>query len=112
MVLMRLYGFMAVWFYGFLVSQNYQMSMSCYLIDVCPMSMIFKILLNGCSSFVGARLFENVNILDFQNFEIYKNNTLTNVPVMFLDLFRYPGVSKDKSYWFWGSWTRPKTPKA
>ena len=30
----------------------------------------------------------------------------------FLDYSECPGVSKDKSCWFWGSWTRPKIPKA
>ena len=29
----------------------------------------------------------------------------------FLSCLRYPGVSKDESYWFWQSWTRPKIPK-
>ena len=30
----------------------------------------------------------------------------------FLDFFECPGVSKDKSFWFWGSWTRPKILKS
>ena len=28
------------------------------------------------------------------------------------DFVRYPGVSKDKQYWIWGSGTRPKIPKS
>ena len=30
----------------------------------------------------------------------------------FLNYLGYPGVSKDKTYWFWESWTRPKIPKS
>ena len=31
---------------------------------------------------------------------------------VFLDLLRYPGVSKDRWYWFWGSGTCPKIQKS
>ena len=40
---------------------------------------------DGPSSFVGARLFENVKILKFQNSEIYTNNMFQNASGFFLD---------------------------
>ena len=40
---------------------------------------------------------------DFQDFirRIF-GNTFKMVPGISLDLFRYPGVSKNKKSWFWG----------
>ena len=50
---------MLLWFYGFLVSKIYQISISCFLIEIDFITMNFKILLDGSSSCFGARLFEN-----------------------------------------------------
>ena len=51
--------FWVSWFLGFRVSKIYQISISCIFIEVDHISIIFKILFNGSSSFVGAGLFEN-----------------------------------------------------
>ena len=51
----RFLGFLV---FGFLVSWFYQMSISCSLEDIGPISKIFEISLDESSSFVGARLFE------------------------------------------------------
>ena len=45
-----------------------------FLQDIDPTAKIFKMLLDGSSSFVGARLFQNWHFVGSQNFEIYKNN--------------------------------------
>ena len=58
--------FLGVWFPGFLVSKFqsfkvpkiYQMSISCFLEDIDPVSKVPKNLLNGSSGMFGARLFQ------------------------------------------------------
>ena len=57
------YGFTVLWFSGCMISCFYvfkkcQMPISCFQNYIDPISKIFKILSNGCSSFVGARLFQ------------------------------------------------------
>ena len=60
-------GFLVSWFRSFLVSKFlgfkaskiYKIICSCFLEDTDPISKIFKILLNGSSGLVGARLFQN-----------------------------------------------------
>ena len=77
-------GFKVSGFLGFKVSKIYQISISCFLIDVGPISKVFKILLYASSGCFGARLFQGFLLISL----------------------RYPGVSKDKDSWFWGSGTR------
>ena len=55
----NIYGFMVLWFYGFMVSKVHQISISCFQEDLDPISKIFNILFNGSSGFVGVRLFES-----------------------------------------------------
>ena len=67
------YGFMVldlmvVWFYGFLVARIYQVPISCFLMDLEPISKVFKISLDGSSGFVGARLFQNREKCGFPSF--------------------------------------------
>ena len=82
-------GFLDFWFLGvlvssflgFLVSKNhgflvsklhrindsitpyYQLSISCFLMDIDLTSKTFKMLLNGSSGFVGGRLFQHFQIV-------------------------------------------------
>ena len=67
-------SFMVLWFDGFLVSTICQNLISCVLIDIDGISMIFKIL-RGSSTFPGARLFDIRYFGDFQNSEIYRTNS-------------------------------------
>ena len=62
----------------------------------------FQGLLDGASSFVGARLFQKCQNIKFPISEIYQKHTFKTIPGI-LDLFRYPGVSKDKNVGF-GAW--------
>ena len=75
------YGFMVLgfsflgflWFYGFLVSKRYQMSISCFQEATDPISMILKILFNGFSS-CSVPVFSKIDkTWGFRNLEIYKN---------------------------------------
>ena len=62
-----------VWFVGFknvlcfqtIVVTYYQMSISCFLVDIGPVSMIFKNCLRGSSPFFGARLFDICHFCGF-----------------------------------------------
>ena len=80
---------------------------SCFQADIGPIFKIFEICLDGSSSMFGARLFENVKMLEFQNYETYKHNIFI-VFCFFLICFRCPGVSKDKDSWFLGLVTGSK----
>ena len=53
------YGFIVLWRCGFMVSKNYQVSMSCFREDIDPISKIFEISLDGSSGLFGPRLFPN-----------------------------------------------------
>ena len=84
-------GSLVAWFLGFGVSKflSFIDSKNCNVfkrdwfhiakivfhifIDIDLISKIFKILLDGSSGFVGARLFQKCQRLGFPNFEIYKN---------------------------------------
>ena len=71
------YGFMVLWLYvfdGFLVPKMYEMFISCFQEDMDRISKSFKILFNGCSSFVGARLFATCQHVGVPDFEISTNN--------------------------------------
>ena len=69
-------SFLVSWFLGFKVPKMYQMSISCFQEDIDFISKMFRNLLDGSARFVGARLFGNCQNVDFQNFEIYKNDSL------------------------------------
>ena len=56
-------------------------------------------------------LFENWQTGGFPKLGDVEHYMFKTVPA-FLDLFRYPGASEDKSYWFCGSGTHPKIPKS
>ena len=85
-----LYGFVFVWFYGFLVSNMYQISTSCFQEDIDLISMIFKMLLDlqDCSVPTFSNIVKVVDIhfwyfLKISGFECFG----------FLhDVFRYPCV--------------------
>ena len=84
------------WFLGFEISKfqgfkhlfcfqkifvsYYQMSISCFLVDIDLISKILKILLDGSPSFVGARLFQNGQQW------IPETSTFTNI--IFLNMFQ------------------------
>ena len=71
-------GFKVSWFLGFKVSNVYQMSISCFLEYIDPISTVFKILLDGASRFIGAHRPQQNELVDFRNLEIYKNNIFQN----------------------------------
>ena len=50
---------------GFKVSKIHQMSISCFLEDIDPISKVSKNLLDGSSGFLGIPLFENVQYFGF-----------------------------------------------
>ena len=80
--------FLVYWFIGFKVSKIYQISISCFLIDIDHISKLFKILLNGSAGFFGATFSKIVNkwIYDFFTFvKIYI--FLQYDPGFFLDFF-------------------------
>ena len=58
------YSFIVLWLYGFLVSKMCQVSIPCFQEDIGPVSKFFKILLEGSSSFSGARLFGTCQFSD------------------------------------------------
>ena len=60
--------------FGFLVSKNYKVPMSCFQGDMDPISMVFKILLDRHSGIVGTHLSKIVNILAFHNYEKFPSN--------------------------------------
>ena len=91
-------GFMVVWFLGF---KKYQISFSCFQEDLDPISKIFKILLRGSSPFsahVFSKMFKH---LGFQFLRFTKIIFSKCSRDLFWILFRCPGVSKDKTSWFW-----------
>ncbi len=60
---------------------------SCFQDDIGPISKIFEICLDGSSSFVGAVFPKNVNHLEFEIFEICKNNISSVMFVFFVFWF-------------------------
>ena len=100
-------GFRVSWCLGFKDSKNPFMCLKdiwsilphshfMFLIDIDRASKIFKIILDGSVEIFGPCLFENCQNMDFRNCWIYKITLFKNGPGIFLDFFRYPGVSKDK----------------
>ena len=69
---------------------------------------IHKIDLQDFSAHV---LFKIFKIWDFQDFDISQKNMFEKVSGFSLNYLKHSGVSKDKSYWFWESWSRPLGPK-
>ena len=63
-----LHGFLVAWFFGFLVSKIEQFPIACFLEDIDLIFQIFVILLDGSSSFPGARLFQNCQSIGFPQF--------------------------------------------
>ena len=61
-------GYMATWLYGFVA--KFQNIISCFQVDVGPISKMFKKFLDGSSPFVGARLFEKCQKMNFRLVEI------------------------------------------
>ena len=57
-VVVLFHDFMDLWFCGFLVSNIYQISISCFQEDIDPISKIFKNLLDGSSGLFSPRLFQ------------------------------------------------------
>ena len=63
-LLFCVFGVMALWFYscmvyGFLVSNIYESPISCFYEDIYPVFKVLKILFDGSSGFLGARLFQH-----------------------------------------------------
>ena len=107
----KIIGFLVSRILGFKVSKIYRISRSCFLEEIDIMSKISKNLktdVHNCCMPV----FSETVIWDSQFFEIYKQNVFKQCSRIFLDLFKYPGVSKNKNKWFWGSGTRSKIPKS
>ena len=57
-------------------------------------------------------VFSTLSNMDVRNVDIYKIIFVETVPEIFLILFRYPGVLKDKHNWLGEPGTRPKIPKS
>ena len=62
----------AVFFYFLVSKKNYKMSISCFQKDVDPICKIFKILLNGSSSFVVPVFSKIVSVWDFRKMRYTK----------------------------------------
>ena len=63
-MVLSFYGFIVLWFYAFLVSwfQSFtKFPFHAFLIDIDLITKIFKFLLDGYSSSVGARLFQHLH---------------------------------------------------
>ena len=73
----------------------YQISISCFLIDIDLISKISKNFSNESSSFFGARLFQNWQKWISENLRFINIIFPKKVPGIFLDVLRYAGVSKD-----------------
>ena len=82
-----------------------------FLIDIDPISKIFEILLDGYSSFVGARLFENRQHFEFQKMRFIKHMFLKmfGIFIVFLGILVSPKI---KNSWFWGLVTGSETMKS
>ena len=96
----------------FVSSVYYKIFISCFQVDIGRISKNFKKFLDWSSWFSGGRLFHFCKTSNLWNFEISKNNIVPKGFAIFLNYLRYPGVSKDKDYWFWEPWTRPEIPKS
>ena len=59
-----------------------------------------------------ARVFSKKQTCDLLSFEIYKKQILKMFQGLFLILFGYPGVSKDKHNWLWGEMMGSKIQKS
>ena len=57
-VAMWLYGYVAMWLCAYV--DKFQSIISCFQVDIGPISKIFKKFLDGSSSFFGARLFQSL----------------------------------------------------
>ena len=69
----KVYWILGCWFLGFKVSKVYKIPISCFLIDIDPISKISKMYLAGLHN-VPVPLFSKiVKNIGFQNFEICKN---------------------------------------
>ena len=133
-----LIGFFVVWFLGFKVvgflvsnflgflASKFQSSkdskschfsrycffvcLSCFLEDIDPMfenAGIYKTDFLDCRS---TCLPNNISKKYLRKLIGPKLIFVKLVVDLFLNYLEYPGVSKDKSFWFWESWTRPPSP--
>ena len=66
------YVFMVLWFYSFVVSwfQKYQICISCFQVDIDPMSKIFKMMLDGSSTFFRRTSFPKMSTHCFKTISI------------------------------------------
>ena len=87
----------------------YQFPISCFLTDIDVISKISRILSDGSSSFIGARLFF---FIWSPTISIFINILFLKTPQEFIVFFRYLGVSKDKNSWFGGLVTGSEIPKS
>ena len=95
-------GFKDSWFLGSKVSKICQMSISCFLEEIDPISKISKIILDRSSGMFVARLFEQHEKLNFRS--LITKLFFENVPGAFLDfLLGILGSPKMKILGF-GAW--------
>ena len=86
--------------------------LSMFLGCIVPILQIFKLLLDGSSFSVGARLLHTFRTYRFPSSRFSNTVLFKNVVSFFLDYLRYPGVSKGTKWLVLGVWTRPKIPKS
>ena len=113
------------WFLGFLVSEL-QRFKNISLEDVVPMLPNSRFMLsrrywshNEAFQQIVRRAFgicrspslPHIRFSHFQTFDMSTHNIKKNVSGFVLKYLRYLGVSHDREYWFWKSWTRPPVPK-
>ena len=103
--------FMVLWFHGAMAFNSLPKLHLMFLIAIDPLSKIFKVVFNGSSSFVRCLFFWN---LTFGGYRISRfiNILFLKCASDLLDLFRCPGVSKDKISWLSGLVTGSKIPKS
>ena len=75
---------------------------SCFPIDIDPMSKLFKNLLKEYSGLFGPRLFRNFKNIDFRMCDISRNNIFRNWPGTFLELFEVSWCFRSRNNWFGG----------
>ena len=113
------YSFMVLGFYGFIIIvlqfhgfmvlwlQKIPISHFVFSGRYCSHIQDVQDFLRRIFGICGARLFETCLNLWSRKAEIYKSIFFRTLPGIFLIFFGCPGVSKDKTSWFWEPGTRP-----
>ena len=102
-------SFVASWFQRFKISRipYYQKSVSCFLEDLDPHIPDFQNPIRRIIGSFGPPFFPTTSIFGFPKHDICKMIFSESELGVSCFVLRYPGVSKNKIKWFWGSGTRP-----